>query len=416
MINYQSNSSCSIFFYEGYVGVAPTIINLVKSLDRCGYSVTVYATDNHFPKIEKVGDKTRIVYFKKISNLPFMPSLIRLVSKYNLTILASILNIVELFLFVCNYFIDVLVNNNLKCLKTDISIGVDTNGSILALLKSYFFKNEFIYLSLELNHPKNFRKLTKVLPIIEQLAYKKSKCVIIQDEDRFKTICEYYQYQHPQVFYLPNSDIASNSLSQDLPAQNYFREILNLSEDKFPHLILMAGIINDEVLAKELAQAFSFINKECALVFHERELRTINDPYIKNLQQINSKNLFFSLEPLPYDQIDKIYASATIGLAFYKDLNNNLSQIAKASGKLSQYLKHSKPILVNNLKSLSKLVESYNIGVVIKDPLNSLEIEEAIEKILSNYTFYSKNAKMCFEEEFDFAKKVEPILSFMSGL
>jgi UDP:flavonoid glycosyltransferase YjiC (YdhE family) len=68
------------------------------------------------------------------------------------------------------------------------------------------------------------------------------------------------------------------------------------------------------------------------------------------------------------------------------------------------------------LESLSQVVEKYKIGVVIKDPLNTLEIEAAIETILNNYAFYSENAKTCFEEEFDFAKKVKPILAFMADL
>lgn len=410
------NRSCSIFFYEGYVGVAPTIINLVKALDESGYSVTIYATENHFPKITNIGSKTRIVYFKKISSLPFVQILIRIFNKYELITLLSILNVIELILFICNYFIDVLLNNPKEALKNDISIGVDTNGSILALLKSYFFKNEFFYLSLELNQASNFKRLTKILPVVERLAYKKAKCVIIQDEDRFKTIGEYNHYQHPQVFYLPNSDAAANSFAKNLPSTNYFREKFNLSEHEFPCLILMAGVINDVVLAKDLAQSFASISKEYSLIFHERELRTLDDPYIKILKQINSKNLFFSLEPLPYEQIEKVYSSVDIGLAFYKDIDNNLSQISKASGKLSQYLKYGKPVLVNNLKSLSELVEAYKIGVVIKDPLNSLEIEEALQKILHNYTFYSENAQLCFAEEFDFAKKIKPILSFMSDL
>jgi hypothetical protein len=43
-------------------------------------------------------------------------------------------------------------------------------------------------------------------------------------------------------------------------------------------------------------------------------------------------------------------------------------------------------------------------------------MEEAIQIILDNYDFYSKNARICFEEEFDFAKKVKPILSFIADL
>jgi glycosyltransferase involved in cell wall biosynthesis len=408
--------SCSIFFYEGYVGVAPTIMNLAKSLNDCGYSVTIYATENHFPKPEKLGDKITVIYFKKVANLPLAPILIRLLDKFRLETLISVLKLIELVVYICNYFLSILTHNKANSLENDISIGVDTNGSTLALINAYFFRRSFIYLSLELNHPNSFKRLARIINVLERLAYRKSKSVIVQDEDRFKTLCEYNQYQHPKVFYLPNSDSSSDFLVQNAPIKNYFKELFNLSEEEFPHIILQAGIINDAVLAKELAHAFTPIRKGCALIFHEREKRKTDDPYIKSLREINSNNLFLSLEPLPYEQIDKIYASATIGLAFYKDWDNNLSQISKASGKLSQYLKHGKPVLVNNLESLSQVVEKYKIGVVIKDPLNTLEIEAAIETILNNYAFYSENAKACFEEEFDFAKKVKPILAFMADL
>jgi glycosyltransferase involved in cell wall biosynthesis len=79
-------------------------------------------------------------------------------------------------------------------------------------------------------------------------------------------------------------------------------------------------------------------------------------------------------------------------------------------------LKHGHPILVNNLESLRKLVENYKVGVVIQEPSNNIEIESAIEKILNNYSFYSENARKCFEEVFDFDKKIKPILSFMANL
>jgi hypothetical protein len=119
---------------------------------------------------------------------------------------------------------------------------------------------------------------------------------------------------------------------------------------------------------------------------------------------------------VPYEQIDKIYSSATICLAFYRDRDSNFSKISKASGKLSYYLKHGKPVLVNNIDSLRALVERYNFGLVIQNPSDPLEIEFAIKTILNNYTYFSKNAKKCFDEEFDFDKKMRPILSFIEAL
>lgn len=403
------SKSYSIFFYEGYVSVAPTIINLAKCLNESGHSVTIYATENPFPKLEKIGSQTTIVYFRKAFDIPLMAKTLKFIFKLKLE---TLIPVIELLFFAGHYFREIIKSNKFNYLKDDSSIGVDTNGSILALVKSLVFRKKFIYLSLELNDPLLLKKFAKIVNVLERLAYKKSECVLVQDEDRFKTLCEYNQYQHPQVFYLPNSASSSDASSQDTQFPNYFREILNLSENIFPYIVLQVGWIDEEIFLK-LARVFSSINKGYALVFHERLKRELDDPLIRALQEANPKNLFFSLNPLPYEQLYRIYDSATVGLIFYSDMNSNLSQISRASGKLSYFLKHGKPVLVENLESLSKLVEKYKIGVVIKDPSNSLEIESAMRVILSNYSFYSENARICFDKEFDFAKKVQPILSFV---
>lgn len=400
--------SCCIFFYEGYIGVAPTIINLCKTLNDDQYSVIIYATENPFPKLDRIGNQTQIVYFRKASDIPIILKIL-LVLKYKFK-LDTLMPVFELVLFVISCLVH-QISNKLNWQRNNVNIGIDTNGSILALVKFYIFKQKFIYLSLELNDPIGFTKFAKIISIIEKLAYRKSEFVIVQDKDRFDTLCEYNQYQHPNVFYLPNSPTGSNPLLTNTKAKNYFRELFNLSEEKFSCIIVQAGMIQDAVFSKELAQAFFYIQNSWALVFHDRETRAIDDPYIKELQQINSKNLFLSLKPLPYEQIDRIYEAATIGLAFYRNLDNNFSQISMASGKISHYLKYGVPLLVNNLPSLSKLVNTYEIGIVINDPLNNLEIQLAIEKILEQYDVFSTNAKICFAEEFDFSKKVKPILS-----
>lgn len=407
------SNSYSIFFYEGYVGVAPTIINLTKALNDSGASVTIYATENPFPKLEEIGDQTTIIYFPKAYNIPLVSKIIQIFQyKFNLK---SIIPVIELGVFVFYYFIYILSHKKITSLIHESSIGIDTNGSILALVQSYVFRTKFIYLSLELNNPLRLKNWAKIINVLERLAFRKAECVIVQDEDRFKTLCDYNQYQHPNVFYLPNSASSSDSLTQETQFQNYFREIFSLKDEEFPHIILQAGWIDEDTFLG-LARAFASINKGYALVFHERVKRELDEPYIKLLQENNSKNLFLSLNPLPYEQLNRIYTSATIGLAFYPNTDSNMSQISMASGKLSYFLKHGKPVLVSNLESLSKLVEKYKFGATIKDPLNSLEIESSLEIILNNYSFYSENAKTCFAEEFDFAKKVKPLLSFMEKL
>lgn len=398
---------CSIFFYQDYVSFAPTILNLSKLLDKYGYKVNIFATENKniLQPQEIVGSKVKFIYFPRATSYLFF-------QKLGLSIAGKILEI-STFSFQC--FAEVFKSNaQLKKTQSNINIGVDLHGSIVALLCFYFFKQKFVFLSLELEEPAKSKFVSKLfIKKVINLAYRNSDFVIVQDEDRFKTLGEYYQYQHPKVFYLPNSTLND---CPDTSTRNFFRKKFDLDKEKFPYIILHAGMIGDHVCSKSLAHAFASINNGCALIFHGVDSKRLEDPYIQSLQQVNSKNLFLSLNPVPFDQVNKIYASSTIGLAFYADKGNNFTKIAMASGKLTFYLKHGKPVLVSNFPSLYQLVEKYKIGFVINDPSDAQEINLAIDKILGSYDTYSNNAKLCFQAEFDFETKVKPILSVMNAL
>jgi len=402
---------CSIFFYEGYVALAPTIINISKILDKCGYLVSLFATQHkEIPQPERIGTGVKIVDF------PTPSKLYLLLNRPGLRIFGEILNLI-IFCFRC--FAELSQSHyKTEKLKSNINIGIDLHGSVIALISLFLLKQKFIFLSLEL--PAELPQKTKTVfkPFIEitKLAYRKSEAVIVQDEDRFKTLCKYYDYQHPKVFYLPNSPL--NDFSHKANTENFFREKFSLSEEEFPYIVLYAGILHEVVYSKALAHAFNSIASEYVLIFHGVAPKGFKeeDPYIQSLRQLNSKNLYLSLQPLPYDQVDKIYASSTIGVAFYANQDDNYTKIAKASGKLAQYLKHGKPVLLSNLPSLNQLVEKYPFGIVIKNPSDAEEIKLAIAQIINYYDEYSKSARLCFEAEFNFEKHIEPILSFMDSL
>ncbi len=405
---------CSIFFYEGYVSLAPTIINLSKVLEQDGYSVTIFATRNSrkIPHPQTIADGAKVIYFSKIiSSHEFLshPASKKFI---------ALTRCLQIFIFAAQAFIRILPKNyRVKETESNINIGVDLYGSIAALLWLYLFRQKFIYLSLELDRPiGKTGYITRLLSHLAELAYRKSEFVIVQDEDRLKTLCECYQYRHPQVFYLPNSPL--NEYSPNVNSGNLFREMFNLSREKFSHIVLSAGMINDFVCSKALAEAFASIDNGCALVFHGVDFKGLQqeDPYLQLLRQVNSRNLFLSLNVLPYEQVDEIYASATIGVAFYSTADDNYIKIAKASGKLAQYLKHGKPVLVSNLPSLSQLVQKYKFGVIVNDPADPQELKLAIDKILRSYDTYSNNAKACFEAEFDFKKRMDPILFSINAL
>lgn len=401
---------CLILFHEGYVSVAPTIINVAKSLAELGYAVTIVGIENAFSNIDKIDDNIAIVYLKDILKIPFFAMPLGLLRKLRLGMdkTASIIS------FISQLIIYMLFSTKTHSSRIDFCIGVDIYGSVSARLLALFLGKKYIYLSLELVHPDSFKLLDKIVYALERDAFRYSEFVLIQDKDRFETLCVYNKHKHPKVFYVPNT--ADSSVTKEvIPEDNYFRDKFGLSEEAFPYIILQAGIICKEVFAEELASAFDLIDSGYALIFHDRVKHEADDPYIAKLRQINSRNLFLSLEPVPFEELHRIFSSASIGVAFYKDIDNNFSQIAKASGKLSYYLKHGKPVLVSNLESLRELVEKYRIGLVINDPSNALELSSAIKTILDDYSYFSNNAAICFNTEFDYENHIKPVLNYIEG-
>jgi hypothetical protein len=403
------NKSCSIFFYEGWLSVAPTVMNLSTLLSTNGYKVVIYTRDTNYPKIAHLDRNIEVVYFQKY---PLVERFAKLLLKLKL---GSCIQTLQLLIYAIQILCYQCQHRSIESGRS-IKIGIDTNGGILALLTAFFTNSQSIYLSLELNNEKYFRYFDKWRIIFDRLAYRRSDAVIVQDEDRFRVLCQYARWEHPKVFYVPNSLSADylDTRSTGSTYLNFFRDKFDLSPAQYPCLILQAGLINDLVFSKELASAFNSIDRSVALIFHERERRDWNEPFIQMLRSVNSNNLVLSLEPLPYDRIDLVFSAATIGLAFYRGIDDNFARIAKASGKLSGYLKHGKPVLIGNLDSLKQLNDRYQFGIVIANPTSSSEIERAIDSIVSNYSFYSQNALMCYQQEFEFNIQSGALLKFIT--
>ena len=63
------DKKCSIFFYEGYVGIAPTIINLAKVLSQQSARVSIYGSKNQYAEAGELGVGVETIYFTKGTRL-----------------------------------------------------------------------------------------------------------------------------------------------------------------------------------------------------------------------------------------------------------------------------------------------------------------------------------------------------------
>ncbi|CAD5372636.1 conserved hypothetical protein [Rubrivivax sp. A210] len=382
---------CNIFFFDGWIGVAPTVIGLAQMLARAGYEVDVYSRRTAFADTGDLGEGIRIHYVDLAPRLLRRPRVLA--------------RLIEFARFLRAW-------HPAPGGKPDIHVGVDAMGALLAAHAARRDGGPIVHLSLELDLGERRAVRSWLLRRLFRGAYAKSVCCVVQDRERFDALSRALGCVHPRPFFVPNAPTSATVEKSD---SNYFREVLALPADEFPFLIVHAGVVEDIVYSKEIAAAFSEVDLGCALVFHERTERDPADPYLVQLRERNRRNLFLSLKPVPFDTIDRVFAAATIGLAFYRPVDANLTLMAKASGKLAFHLKHGTPMIMNDLPSMVALNERYGFGVTIHDPSSGLEMREAVRYCLDNHARLSANARLCFEQEFQLEGKAAPFLQFVSS-
>jgi hypothetical protein len=218
--------------------------------------------------------------------------------------------------------------------------------------------------------------------------------VITQDSERGRSLALENGFTEQLIACVPNSPMGR----PDRADSSFLHRRFSLPPEV--RIVLHAGMISPTMQSMELAQAAASWPDPYRLLFHERAHRTIEDPYIQEVSDISLNRAIFSLDPVPYDQLDSVYASAWAGVVYYADyLGPNVNQIAAASGKLAFCLRNGVPVVVRNLPSLQRMMDATGCGIAVSHPS---EIMAALARIAEDYDGYRKRALRCFDELFDF--------------
>jgi glycosyltransferase involved in cell wall biosynthesis len=291
-----------------------------------------------------------------------------------------------------------------RCLsgrKIGMLFGVDQVGLIIAAFMGRYLRVPFAYFSLEIALSGETSRFATLLKPFERWAHSKASFTVIQDKDRGDLLARDNQVSQQRFFYLPNAPIGPGTLTKEI----WLHERLNIPLG-FP-IILYSGGIAKWAQSLELAENISDWPENTILVFHERAHISESDPYLQRVRRVsNSRRVRFLLEVLDPDELGKLYGSATIGIALYKNVDSNHTVIAYASGKIAQYLKHGVPIITNDYPNLRKLINDYGCGVCVT---SMMDIGGAIKKILGGYAEYRNCALRCFTEAFEFKSHFKTI-------
>lgn len=385
---------CAVIFFEGYLGVSPTVLNLARSLADSGYRVILYVSPTAYPAAGRLSDGIEVEEIQP-------PRLVNLLRGLRGPVLARLGRLSHWLQFA--WFAQAIVRHmrgeRRRARRRPVCVGVDLWGGVVAALLRTLLDLRYVFLSLEVKKdPRSFTGLRRGWGWLARDSFRRAEAVIAQGADRFEVLRQQYGWTHPTLLSLPNGPRAHGSAGTASPG--LLRARLAIPIDR--RIALQAGMICPTTCSEQLARGFREL-RDWALVLHERHARSPEDPYLQLLRKRNSQNLFLSLQPVAYDDLPRLIADATIGLAFYaagpEDLNfYNIS----ASGKLPHYLAQGKPVLVSGQPSLMEIVEEFKCGLAIRDPADGDELRAALESLTLSYEAFAANARECFRVRFDF--------------
>lgn len=266
--------------------------------------------------------------------------------------------------------------------KSDYYIGGDATGChLLCWLRKI---SSFKYVNFVLEYPdiNNQNELRE----IELADY-----IITHDHWHGDFISKYCSIKKGRMLFLPNVSYTDVHNEHD----DYLSKKLHISSDK--NIVLHSGGLGEWFCCKELVRAAKKWDTSYVLVFHTSHL-VENSTYFHELKDEvkDSDRISFSTTPVSNIELDRLVASARIGIATYslKHLGYRAENMGLAAGKIGNYLKCGVPVIATKVHSLS-YIEDYHCGILVD---NSEEIKGAITKIMADYDNYVAGAYKCYKE------------------
>lgn len=284
---------------------------------------------------------------------------------------------------------------------TDLAIAFDMN-SLAAMDFSLPRSVPFIYWSLEIWQLADLKdSFSRWMKRRELKRLPEARAVVVQSKIRLAIIEE----DLPQP--LGNYVEVPNAPAQSAPAnlrKDFYRSRFPISQNA--KVVLHSGFISMSLMSLEIAQTAPSWPTGFVLVFHERQHRDPDEPYIEAVQRAGSPRTFMSLDPVPFEEVDNVYAGADFGIVCYQTIEANEATAWASSGKLVYYLRHGLPIIVV-MPQCPSILSEWRCGEWVA---NFEEIGPALTVIAADYENYSARARQAYAALFDFHAAFERLM------
>lgn len=286
--------------------------------------------------------------------------------------------------------------------KYDVIICLSEYSLLIGWICYLIFKTSYVYYNDELHYgTESKRKLGKIyghfLKKLERIACRYTIFTVTQDRLRGQELVNLNHIPLDSIRYLPNSRCGNAEIKKSF----YLHDKLGISRDI--RIILWLGGVLPGSGALELARTAEYLPSNCCLVYHFSKRQT---DYIKRIRKYHGNGkVFVSIEPIAYEDVNKIVGSASIGLGLYSDEGKNVYLMGAASGKVNLFLQSGIPCIVNNYVGF-RWVEDNGAGLCIK---NISEVFDAAQRIFLDYKKYQERSVATFNRFLNYDKAFNTI-------
>jgi len=418
----------AIVFYETYLGCAPSLINAARLLDENEWHVDILMrqSQDEFAEPPWLGEHVQIMLVNPDRELSSQAntseakqvswkSRVRAVLPGVLSRrLASLRDTKDRMLAsirpanwnACPRFVDA-VSSATQDRRYDAVIGVDTLGLAAAAPLASRLSVPLIYWSLEIMFLNQFWSPAKRRSKrIERRCHQLADVLVIQDTERQASLCRENRVPQCPTLLIPNSP--RGHVAEDLVTGHFNRQFgLDLST----RVILHAGSICEGMRSSDLAASAATLPDDCRLIFHSHTPIDLQTHYYRDIVAAGAGKVLISTQPVPYDELDTLMASADIGIVIYdSSLGPNFQLLAGASGKLSHYLRCRVPVISVDNPSIARVLDENRCGIGVQ---RVEDINDAVHRILSDHESYQSRAQTTYETQFEFEKHFEQLLDFL---
>lgn len=175
-------------------------------------------------------------------------------------------------------------------------------------------------------------------------------------------------------------------------------------------IVLSPGSLGEDFATSLVVEAAQHLAPPWCCVVHSAQPRSRDEPYIRQLLDLDTTGrTVFSLDPIPYEQIDALLSSASVGMALYSsEVGDNMSSVGLASGKLLHFLKLGIPVIVSPLPGLADFVREHGVGEVLE---SAAQLPELIARIERDAEGYRRRALACFNAHLAYERAFEAVLA-----